>query len=325
MPELRPDSETIVQEALRDGELHRALLDQLEEGLYMVDRDRRILYWNQAAERISGYLAHEVAGNCCHADLLIHCDEEKASPHDERSPLLDVIADGKPREATLFLRHREGHRIPVHVRSRAIHDRHGAIVGAVEVFEDALAQSRGWLRELRPFGAVDEATGAAIRAYGELRVEQAFQALNQFQIPFGWLRIGLDGVEQLEKSFGHGIIDAAMKTIAHTVDGNLGPLDVLTRWDTTEFRVEVHYSSRIALAQMADKLVSLVRVSNLDWWGDRRAITVSVAGGTGEQGDTLESLEARVTGVFESCRAGGGNCAAVVRTVTGDKDSCLPS
>jgi|SRR5579871_760677 len=306
MEESRPNSDMIMQEALLDGELHRALLDQLEEGLYMVDRDRRILYWNQAAARISGYQAHEVAGNFCHGDLLIHGDQEGSS-------LLDVLADGRAREATLFLRHRAGHRVPVHVRSRAIHDHAGAIIGAVEVFEDALGQSREWLRELRPFGAVDEATGAAVRKYGELRVEQAFQALNTFQIPFGWLRIGLDKAQQFERSFGHGIIDAAMKTIAHTVDGNLGPLDVLTRWDPTEFRVEVHYSSRFGLAEMADQLVSLVQVSNLDWWGDRRQITVSIAGGTAEHGDSLESLETRVGEVFESCCAGGGNCAAVAR------------
>jgi len=34
----------VVTQALRDAELHKALLDQLEEGIYMVDRERRILY-----------------------------------------------------------------------------------------------------------------------------------------------------------------------------------------------------------------------------------------------------------------------------------------
>jgi GGDEF domain-containing protein len=158
---------------------------------------------------------------------------------------------------------------------------------------------------------VDEATGAAVRKYGELRVGQALEALNAFDIPFGWLRIGLDKAEILERGFGHGIIDAAMKTVAHTVDGNLGPLDVLTRWDSTEFRVEVHYSSRFELAEMTEKLVTLIRASNLDWWGDRRRFTASIAGGAAQRGDTLASLETRVAGVFESCRAGGGNCAAV--------------
>jgi hypothetical protein len=48
----------------------------------------------------------------------------------KRCPLKGVMADGAPRECTFFLRHRQGHRLPVHVRSRPIHDAGGAIIGA---------------------------------------------------------------------------------------------------------------------------------------------------------------------------------------------------
>ena len=54
----------------------------------------------------------------------------------------------------------------------------------------------------------------------------ARQALNSFGIPFGWLRIGLDHFEDLERRYGQGMIDAALKTVTGTVEGNLGPLDV---------------------------------------------------------------------------------------------------
>jgi PAS domain-containing protein len=65
----------VVQQALLDGELHKKLLDQLDTGIYIVDRDRRILYWNGGAERISGYPTYEVSGQFCHGDLLVPCDE----------------------------------------------------------------------------------------------------------------------------------------------------------------------------------------------------------------------------------------------------------
>ncbi len=41
--------EKIVEQALRDGAMQQALFDQLEEGIYIVDRSRRILYWNAGA------------------------------------------------------------------------------------------------------------------------------------------------------------------------------------------------------------------------------------------------------------------------------------
>jgi PAS domain S-box-containing protein len=64
----------VLQQALDDDDLHQALLDHLEAGIYMVDRNRRIRYWNRGAEHISGYMAHEVAGHFCQGDLLMHCD-----------------------------------------------------------------------------------------------------------------------------------------------------------------------------------------------------------------------------------------------------------
>ncbi|MFC1461815.1 PAS domain-containing protein [Verrucomicrobiota bacterium] len=35
------------------------------DGLYFIDRDRVITYWNKAAERISGFTADEVVGKSC--------------------------------------------------------------------------------------------------------------------------------------------------------------------------------------------------------------------------------------------------------------------
>jgi diguanylate cyclase (GGDEF)-like protein/PAS domain S-box-containing protein len=321
---LAQHQQSIVQQALSDWELHKALLDELETGIYIVDLDRRILYWNGGAERITGYLAHEVAGQLCHGDLLMHCDAEGGVLCGRRCPLLHVMADSKPRECTVFLRHRHGHRLPVHVRSRAIHDADGQIIGAVETFEELQAPARQAIRELHAFGCLDELTGAANRRYGEMRVCQALEALNQFGIPFGWLRIGLDSIPALEHRYGHGLIDASMRMIFGTLDGNLGSLDILTRWAKAEFRVEVHYSSRLELAETAEKLVTLVRVSALEWWGDRLRLSVSIGGGTAEHGDTLQSLEARVAGVFESCQASGGDRAAVAHPNARERIPCLP-
>lgn len=36
------------------------MLDALKEGAYFVDRERRITYWNKAAERLTGFRSHEV-------------------------------------------------------------------------------------------------------------------------------------------------------------------------------------------------------------------------------------------------------------------------
>jgi GGDEF domain-containing protein len=147
----------------------------------------------------------------------------------------------------------------------------------------------------------------------EMKVRHALEGLNEFCIPFWLVAHYAQRYRTLEHRYGYGRVDAAMKMIAGTLDGNLGPLDVLTRSAKTEFRVEVYYSSRLELADIAAKLVSLVRVSTLDWWGDRVRVSISVGGALAEHRDTLESVEARAASVLEGCQASGGNRAAVGR------------
>lgn len=36
------------------------IADQMHDGLYLLDLERRITYWNRAAEKITGYRAEEV-------------------------------------------------------------------------------------------------------------------------------------------------------------------------------------------------------------------------------------------------------------------------
>jgi PAS domain S-box-containing protein/diguanylate cyclase (GGDEF)-like protein len=308
MSTMDPD-DAVVEQALRDGELHKALLDHLEAGIYMVDRRRRILYWNRGAEQISGYLAQEVAGHYCQGDLLMHCDAAGMGMCGKGCPLSTVMVDGKPREHTLFLRHRHGHRIPVRVRSCAIYDSQGAITGAVEVFEQLTAPASIDRRALQEHGCLDELAQVANRAYGEFKLGQALAALRTFGITFGWLAVGLDDVEGLEHRYGHGLVDAAVKMMARTLDSNLGPVDSLTRWDRTEFRIEVHSCWGQGLDELTEKLRVLARTSNLEWWGDPVRMTVSIGGVMAEAGNSAESLESRVTKVLansRSGRAGGG-------------------
>jgi diguanylate cyclase (GGDEF)-like protein/PAS domain S-box-containing protein len=314
----------VVQHALRDQTLHKALLEQLDQGVCIVNRDYRILYWNPAAERISGYLAHEVAGQSNHGDLFLHCEDYDAllGGQDCRRP--DMPLDGKSQESVLLLLNREGYRVLVYVQSRAIRDWNGAAIGSVEVFEEVMSAARRGFREHEAFGCSDAATGAANRKYGEMMVRHALEALNVFEIPFGWLRVGLDGTADLDRSFGHGMVDAAVKMVAVALERNLGAQDVLTRWEGVELRLLVNRCSRSELAAAAERLCLLVRASSLEWWGDRLHVTISVGGATAEPGDTLESLDARASEVFDGCRASGGDRAAVAQISRSGAGRCLP-
>ena len=53
-----------------------AIVDSLNDGIYVCDPDRRIIYWSKSAERITGWSAEEVVGRHCFDSVLCHVDKD---------------------------------------------------------------------------------------------------------------------------------------------------------------------------------------------------------------------------------------------------------
>lgn len=114
---------------------YKTILDNLFDGVYFVDSERRITYWNKGAERISGFFEAEVLNLACYDNILNHVDETGKRLCLDGCPLAEVLKDGIPRQAEVFLRHKAGHRVPVAVRITPVYEGN-TIVGAVEIFSD---------------------------------------------------------------------------------------------------------------------------------------------------------------------------------------------
>ena len=75
----------------------QALLESLNDGIYAVDRDRRILYWSRSAERITGWSEKDILGKRCSDDVLSHVDKQgRPLCGSERCPLHRSMVTGIP-------------------------------------------------------------------------------------------------------------------------------------------------------------------------------------------------------------------------------------
>ncbi|MBK6846438.1 MAG: SpoIIE family protein phosphatase [Proteobacteria bacterium] len=130
-----------------------SLLDALADGVYATDTRRRIVYWNRAAERITGYRAEEVIGRSCFGGLLAHVDKDgRRLCGRETCPLQRAISTGQPsrRPLIIFARKKSGVRLPTQVSVAPLRDPAGHVVGGVEVFRD----STGLLDDLERAAAI---------------------------------------------------------------------------------------------------------------------------------------------------------------------------
>ena len=96
------------------------LFDTMFDGAYVVDRERRILEWNPAATALSGYSSEQILGHRCSDNFLVHVDECGNKLCVDHCPLQATIDDGVARQMRVYLRHKQGHRIPVTVRNCSV-------------------------------------------------------------------------------------------------------------------------------------------------------------------------------------------------------------
>ncbi|MGE5642841.1 MAG: PAS domain-containing protein, partial [Byssovorax cruenta] len=181
-----------------ENNFYKDIVDNLYDGIYFVDRDRVITYWNKGAERITGYPAEQTIGRGCRENLLNHVTASGTQLCLHNCPLAAVMEDGKEREAEVFLHHADGHRLPVVIRASALRDQDGNIIGAIESFSNnnSVIDARRRLRELRQIAMTDSLTGIGNRKYLEGRLSAAIAEYQNNASVAGLLFIDVDHFKQ---------------------------------------------------------------------------------------------------------------------------------
>src|SRR6266540_687559 len=170
-----------------DDLFFREVLDNLYEGVYFVDRDHTILYWNKGAERLTGYSSTEVMGVPCWNQLLMHVDTNGSGLCLNGCPLHKSMKDGVQSEDDLYLRHKNGHRVPVRMRILPVRSDDGNVIGAIEILIDNSEKmhSLETIEDLQRKVFLDPLTGLANRRYINTGLPARFDEMSRYGWQFG--------------------------------------------------------------------------------------------------------------------------------------------
>jgi diguanylate cyclase (GGDEF)-like protein/PAS domain S-box-containing protein len=288
---------------------HAKLLDSISDGVYFVDLQRQITYWNRGAERLTGYSAGEAVGRHCPDNFLVHVDAAGHALCINGCPLASTIRDGQAREAEIFLRHKLGHWVPVSVKVAPITDQSGQVIGAVEVFSDATAKKKMERRvhELESMAFRDGLTCVPNRRYTELKVKQALEEFQEFGKSFGLLMLDIDHFKQVNDLHGHDAGDAVLKVVSDTLVGSLRENDLVGRWGGEEFLLVLSNVNAHVLAGLAGRCRILIAESVV--LRDQIRICVTASGGATlfKHGDSVQSAIKRADGLMYVSKASGRN------------------
>lgn len=293
-------------------ELYLNIIDGLSDGVYFADLDRRILLWNKAAETITGYRAGEIIGKTCPDTLLNHIDEEGRPLCEVACPLFSTIVDGKKREARVFVRHKEGYRIPVMVRIFPV-IQSGAVIGAAEVFaqDRAVTYEDDLIERLSEIAMHDALTGLPNRRYLESFLQYRLDMYNRFRRPFAILYADIDDFSCVNNDYSHEAGDLVLAHVAKSIRHNIGRNNLVGRWGGEEF-VGIYSIARPEDIQiLARRFREMISETPAQYCGAELAVSVSVGITAVRTGDTAASVIERADRLMYRSKQKGKNCHSI--------------
>jgi diguanylate cyclase (GGDEF)-like protein/PAS domain S-box-containing protein len=292
-------------------EILEAALDILPDGIALLGEEGEVVFWNRAAEAISGHAGLELVGRAV-PETLKPLLEGTAPAGD-----LESYSGPQPgRGCLVHALHKLGHDLPVMARTLALRDGLGGHIGTAVVFHSAESL------EALPHGETGESGGLRVsQAELEDRLEALFDDFTHGGLALCLLWITVDQAHELRKTHGAGACASMMEKVERVLAQGLRPGEEMGRWGDDEFLVISHERTPEMLAAHAQSLARLARTADFRWWGDRVSIAVSIGAVQANRDEALKLLLLRAQEAMLSSIHAGGNHI----TLAPGGQACLPS
>ena len=251
-------------------------------------------------------------GQHCHDNLLNHVDKDGKPLCIVGCPLYDTINDGQHREADVLLRHKNGHRIPVHVRIYPIYGQ-GEVVGALEIFTRS-APSRyddRLIESLTDRAMKDSLTNLPNRTYLESYIEYKLSEALRYKIPFSVIVADIDDLTGFNHYYSRVTGDVVLQSIAESFRSNFADPDKIGVWSAGMFVGVFSYCDTASIYSIADKVRMLASRSAVYYRDRYLGLTVSVGITVSHPNDTAQTLVARAEALMRISKQRGKNCSTV--------------
>ena len=272
--------------------LCNTVLDQVQDAVVWLDKDRKIVFWNRSAEQISGREAAAVLGKVCSEEIPLFADIGGSSICQDRCPVAMTLKDGAPRTLDVYLQHKEGFRVPATLRIIPVFKDDGEIIGAVETFFSAAPKVTIplGLSELETMGLVEPETGIPSKQYLDMTLKTRIEEFQNYGLPFGLIYVDIDNYGKILEKHGRFNSGKIVRTVARTLHKNIRFFDIVGRWSTEEFLVVLLNIDDSRLDIVANKLRLLVSESYITTETGMLNATVSMGASLVLRYDTVESL-----------------------------------
>lgn len=295
---------------------HKTLFDSvannLQDGMYIVNTERKILFWNKAAENITGYSADEIVNKHCQDNLLNHISKDGIPLCRVACPLLDSIMTSEQRQAEVYLRHKNGHRIPIITNIFPIVE-NGVVQGAVEIFtiSSPKVYEDGLISSLTEAATKDILTKLPNRRYASEFIEYRLSALKRLNLNFCVIFGDIDEFSYFNDTYGHDLGDAVLISVANSIRYSLRSTDLWARWGGEEFIGIFSVGDESGAQSIAEKLRILISETQIKRGDQNLSVTISLGVTMARKTDSLSCVVGRADELMYRSKRSGRNRVTV--------------
>lgn len=293
-------------------DFYKSVLNGVHEGVYFVDENRKITFWNKGAENITGYAAEEIMGKHCYDNILDHVNSQGHHLCSNGCPLQGTIHDGKEREIDVYLRHKNGYRVPVRVYSIPIID-NGKTIGAVETFIDK--SSKNIIIEsdsdLIRQAYMDQLTELPNRRYFEKKYKEAISHFTDLNLKFGVVYFDIDHFRNFNNTYGHDVGDLVLQMVAKVFTNSIRNKDIICRYGGEEFVGVFCNANDSMIYNVADRIRILIENSILTNNEEDLHVTISAGATLIKKDDTIDTVLKRADEALYEAKETGRNKTVV--------------
>jgi diguanylate cyclase (GGDEF)-like protein/PAS domain S-box-containing protein len=245
-----------------EKERAQVTLNSIGDAVVSTDVSGRITYLNVVAEDLTGWSQHEAVGHPLEDVLrIIDATTRQATQNSTMLAIRDDKALALPPNCVLI--RRDGIEAAIEDSTAPIHDRRGAVTGAVMVFHD-VSLARAMTRKMTHLAQHDSLTDLPNRVLLNDRLREAIILSSRHQRKLSVLFLDLDRFKHINDSLGHVVGDRLLQSVARRLFTCVRSSDTVGRLGCDEFVVLLWEMRRAEDAAMtAAKILETVRTPHL--------------------------------------------------------------
>lgn len=272
----------------------KTILDNLGTALLIISIDRKIIYVNQEALKLTGYEKNELVGEKVPEVIFALFDEKQCSP--------ELLFFKRRCEYDVLLKRKDGKTIFAHMIASLVEI--DGISYIILNFID-LTEKKELEKKLYEASITDYLTGLYNRRFMIETLHKEKEFADRYKIPFTILILDIDFFKLINDLYGHDTGDRVLVEVARVLKTRLRASDLSCRWGGEEFLVLLRNTVLDQAKFVGEKLRTEIEKLTVP---PVESVTVSIGGSQYYPVESLEETIKRADLALLKAKAKGKNC-----------------